>query len=104
MQTVDILRDEGEFRKRLLPARNFVVGYIRHQTVHEVAAIIKPFPDRREISFKHFCGGYDVERNSLPARGITAATKRRHARFSGNPGACKHKDTLRFGKALPEFR
>src|SRR4026207_260246 len=104
MQAVNILRDECEFGKALLPARNLVMGSVRGQSVHEVAAVIKPFPDRREITFEHLGRRDDVERNSLPDGYVSATAKRRHPRLRRHTGARKHKEAPRFSKAPPQFR
>src|SRR5688500_12118780 len=79
MQAVNILRNEGELSKAVLPACDLFVRSVGFDGCHEVAAVIKPFPHRGQIAFDHLGRRDYVETHSLPDGGVASASKRRYA-------------------------
>ena len=103
MQSVDILRDDRQFRKAILPPRDHFVRRIWFQRSEHVPPIIKPFPNSGQVSLKHHAGRDDVDRESLPNGRVTTAPKRRHARFSRHTRTRQHQHALRLGETPAQF-
>src|SRR5580765_4579862 len=78
MQPVDVLGYQGKISKSILPTRDGCMSRIGLQGRQQVAAIIEPLPDGRQISLQHPRGRNDVKRHSLPHGRVAAAAKRWH--------------------------
>src|SRR5439155_13847632 len=103
MQTIDVLRNQSEIVKTILPACDRFMRRIRFQTCQYSPAVIEPFPNFRQIALDHSRRGAHAERHTLPNRGVAAAAKRRHTGFSGDSGAGQNHDVVRFAETLSKF-
>ena len=97
---INVLRHEQELRKLLLPTGNCLMGRIRFQGGKQLASIIKPLPNCRQIPFEHSGGGDNFERHSLPDRSFAPTAKCRHARLGRHAGARQNQNVLGLREAI----
>src|ERR1051325_5644132 len=101
MQAIYILRNQRELGKAVLPVRERLMCRIRRELSQDIATIIKPLPNSRQVALDHTRGGNDVERHSLPNGSVASAPNRRHARLCRDTGTREHDDSVSASEALP---
>src|SRR5437867_2937850 len=78
MQTINVLSNQSEIVKAILPPRDRFMRWIRFQRCQDYATVIEPCPNFRQIALDHSRRRNHAERHAFPNCRVAAAAKRRH--------------------------